>query len=452
VVQTASPNAPAGSNLILVGEDFGIPSDTRPLVSGVAFRDANGNGAYDIGEGLSGVNVSISTGTSTLPPISTTDAGSFGLAVTPNNTYTVTISGGGLTAPQSTTVFVGTKNVEVRFTLPALATALAASATAIAVGNLSAPLLLDGRQALPASSAQRLTLTAGSHTLAQSPGQSVTFQVAANGTVSYDRTLEGALAGAGTKTLVVLGRTVTVDARPLSAPLLVLNNDTRLVVGNSAPFRFTGLPGALTLSDPAAAGATVAFNLTAAGTVGYAAALQGVLTGAGTSALAVHGRAVTLDTRPLSTPFLTLDEFVSVRNAAPVAFTDLPGTYTLVDSAASQAAVAFDVTAAGTVRYAAALEGLVTGAGTQALRVNGEAAQIDARALSARTPSFSVAGLGLFSTSVVQTLHVLPGQFHLQAGTLQLAFTLTNLDQLAFASSLDPLLLGRGTNRLVLRA
>src|SRR5207302_172867 len=62
--------------------------DARPFITGVVINDANGNGKYDIGEGLGGVSISVSNGAST----TTFGSGGYSLQLDPG-TYTVTASG-----------------------------------------------------------------------------------------------------------------------------------------------------------------------------------------------------------------------------------------------------------------------------------------------------------------------------------------------------------------------
>jgi hypothetical protein len=85
------------------------PNSTSYL-TGVVMHDDNGNGHYDIGEGMGGVTISIAGVGST----TTFDSGGYSLPVGPG-TYTVTASGGGLTAPIAKQVVVGTQNARVSF-------------------------------------------------------------------------------------------------------------------------------------------------------------------------------------------------------------------------------------------------------------------------------------------------------------------------------------------------
>src|SRR5262249_9728514 len=71
--------------------DSGWTSDTRPFLTGAVFNDSNGNGLYDIGEGLGNVTISVAGVGSTTAWAS----GAYSFQLSPG-TYTVTFSGGGL--------------------------------------------------------------------------------------------------------------------------------------------------------------------------------------------------------------------------------------------------------------------------------------------------------------------------------------------------------------------
>jgi len=91
--------------------DTAAGTNTEPFITGVIFNDVAGTGQYALGEGLGGVTVTVSgVGTTT-----TFDSGGYSVQVAPG-TYTVTASGGGLSAPLSEVVTVGTQNLRLNFT------------------------------------------------------------------------------------------------------------------------------------------------------------------------------------------------------------------------------------------------------------------------------------------------------------------------------------------------
>jgi uncharacterized protein YkwD len=83
-------------------------ADQRPILTGVVMADTNGNGKYDIGEGLGGVTITVSGVGST----TTFDTGGYEIPVQPG-VYTVTATGGALTSPIVRTVVVGTTNTRL---------------------------------------------------------------------------------------------------------------------------------------------------------------------------------------------------------------------------------------------------------------------------------------------------------------------------------------------------
>ncbi len=126
-VAIASGLVPAGSaagwNLVLAGQDFAADDSAPALgggtaggfVSGVIYQDHNGNGQYDLGEALSGTISVTWTNGSVHGSATASDAGGYTTGKLAPGTWTITISGGPLASPLSTTVTVGTANVEADF-------------------------------------------------------------------------------------------------------------------------------------------------------------------------------------------------------------------------------------------------------------------------------------------------------------------------------------------------
>jgi hypothetical protein len=99
--------------------DTASTTDGRPFLTGAVFVDQTGSGKYAIGEGLGNVVITVTgaNGTVTTP---TFDSGGYSLQLNPG-TYTVTASGGGLTAPLTQTVTLGIVNVRLNFVVPGAA-------------------------------------------------------------------------------------------------------------------------------------------------------------------------------------------------------------------------------------------------------------------------------------------------------------------------------------------
>ncbi|MFI5263780.1 MAG: fibronectin type III domain-containing protein [Candidatus Kapaibacterium sp.] len=91
-------------------EDFGDAG--MVFITGVVYGDDNKNNFYDIGEGLAGVTITVSGGTTTA--VSSTSGG-YAIPYTNNESVTVTASGGPLTAPISHNVTLDGVNVKVDF-------------------------------------------------------------------------------------------------------------------------------------------------------------------------------------------------------------------------------------------------------------------------------------------------------------------------------------------------
>ena len=119
---TAESNPGTSVGPVVVSQDFGNRFNLgNSYLLGVAYQDGDGNGRYTAGEGLGGVRITVSGPAGTFSTTSMT-AGGYQLEV-PAGTYTVTASGGGLSAPVVRTgVAVGSANVKVDF-LPSASTA-----------------------------------------------------------------------------------------------------------------------------------------------------------------------------------------------------------------------------------------------------------------------------------------------------------------------------------------
>jgi hypothetical protein len=96
----------------LVTQDFGFRYDTKPFVTGVVYRDLNGNGFYDLGEGIGGVTVTVAG--SDFYAV-TAPSGGYSAPVPADGSYTVTFSGGGFATNQQTAVVSGGNNVKVDY-------------------------------------------------------------------------------------------------------------------------------------------------------------------------------------------------------------------------------------------------------------------------------------------------------------------------------------------------
>jgi uncharacterized protein YkwD len=110
------PTNLTGFGPYVITEDFCVPANnTQSFLVGVVYDDANGNGAYDMGEGLAGVTITTSNGAYYAK---TSTAGGYVLPLpTGSGTLTITATGGRLGAPRVKTITYGdATNVKVDFT------------------------------------------------------------------------------------------------------------------------------------------------------------------------------------------------------------------------------------------------------------------------------------------------------------------------------------------------
>jgi hypothetical protein len=92
--------------------DTASTTNARPYLTGVIYNDANGNGRYDLGEGLAGVTITVSG--PQRASITDFNSGGYSLQLTPG-VYTVTAHGGSLGRAITRTVAIGSVNVELDF-------------------------------------------------------------------------------------------------------------------------------------------------------------------------------------------------------------------------------------------------------------------------------------------------------------------------------------------------
>jgi hypothetical protein len=95
----------------LVTQDFATSQSATPLITGVVYYDLNGNGFYDVGEGIGGVTVQVPG--STYFAI-TANSGGYAVPVTTNGTYAMTFTASGLTN-QTTGRVTNLYNVKVDY-------------------------------------------------------------------------------------------------------------------------------------------------------------------------------------------------------------------------------------------------------------------------------------------------------------------------------------------------
>lgn len=112
ILTNAAPDPANGIWPMVVTEDFGNRYDlTGSWLLGVAYHDANSDGHYTAGEGLSGITVHV-VGNGVDQTITTAPAGGYQILLQPGN-YTVQFTGPGITDDDSYPVTVGSQNVKL---------------------------------------------------------------------------------------------------------------------------------------------------------------------------------------------------------------------------------------------------------------------------------------------------------------------------------------------------
>src|SRR5262249_35006918 len=221
-----------------------------------------------------------------------------------------------------------------------------------------------------------LGLLPGSHTFNRENGTAYSFTVADNGTIVNDPTLAAVASIAGsTLSLLPLQQTVTINATALNTNWLWVDGVARRA---AAPITVGLLPGRHTFM--ADGGSVCHFTVNANGTLtdDYdGTALDGIVDVQGLN-LTVRGRAVAVDARALNMPALWIDSrAVFGARDGLLNMNLLPGGPNLFSYRGS--GLKKTVSGSGTVSYAAALEGILTGSGTSRLNVVGRAITIDAQ-------------------------------------------------------------------------
>ena len=96
----------------LVTQDFGMKGGLLPFVTGVVYRDLNGNGFYDPGEGIGGVTVTIANVNSYAV---TAASGGYSVPVPGSGNYAVTFSGGSVPTNQKSVSVINAQNVKADY-------------------------------------------------------------------------------------------------------------------------------------------------------------------------------------------------------------------------------------------------------------------------------------------------------------------------------------------------
>ncbi|NIK50051.1 DUF4214 domain-containing protein [Variibacter gotjawalensis] len=107
----AESNSATSVGPYVISQELGARSGYAAQFVGVIINDSDNDNFYDIGEGLSGVLITLKSGSQTYTTTSW-DSGGWQLAVPPGS-YTITFSGGGLSGTVTKTATLGNANVKV---------------------------------------------------------------------------------------------------------------------------------------------------------------------------------------------------------------------------------------------------------------------------------------------------------------------------------------------------
>lgn len=185
------------------------------------------------------------------------------------------------------------------------------------------------------------------------------------------------------------------------------------------------------------------FTVTADGRIEYAAALDGLLSGRGTSSLRINGAEVVIDTTAITSNYLILDYIhMHEEKTKPLTVRLMPGYHHVQ----LPVVMVFSVTESGKFEYDASQEGILLGKGTNQLQVRGAAVTIDARALW--SPYMALDYLPVDSRQLINA-RLLPGLHHIQTyGGDVLLFSVAANGQVSYDASLEGVFTGSGTTTL----
>ncbi|NNM07068.1 MAG: hypothetical protein HKO65_18390 [Gemmatimonadetes bacterium] len=160
---------------------------------------------------------------------------------------------------------------------------------------------------------------------------------------------------------------------------------------------------------------------------------------------------ITIDATALTGNNLRIDPGMGSHSAETPVTLDLPtGTYNLVSG---NGAVTFSVSEAGRVDYASGLDLVLEGRGTRHLTVLGHEITIDARVLSGS--GFLISSIGSAPLDQITSFRLLPTRplpsgYQLSVVNGAVVFSVSETGEIDYASGLDPILTGRGTQQLTL--
>ncbi|HET9665257.1 MAG TPA: Calx-beta domain-containing protein, partial [Desertimonas sp.] len=254
---------------------------------------------------------------------------------------------------------------------------------------------------------ETVELTAGTHYLQPGAGlvMACALVVTDAGTWAYATECDRFLSGRGTDTLRLIGFTITIDASPLSTPILLANLSVDQFGASPRPVTLLPTFADMLASPGPGVIAGCGFRVELDGTIAYSDEVHGCLTGRGTRTVTIHGFPVNVDARELSTPSFSIIQANSLMHQP----SDVVQRYRLLPTATGYQYGAWTVSGIlwpslgleigldGRIGYPASADGWVSGRGTDTLIIHGYTIQIDARAVppnSFHIPDANAHGLG----------------------------------------------------------
>jgi cysteine-rich repeat protein len=328
---------------------------------------------------------------------------------------------------------------------------------AIDARMLSAPQFeIDGISNMPSDTVATVDLTAAAHTFSPD-GPGFSFVVTAEGTLDFDAALDGYVSGRGTSTLTVTGLAINFDATAMSSPAFNIDRGKAGSGSTDQVQTLRLLPGSYSEFDLPASNPSTSFPfvVTAEGTLDFDAALDGYVSGRGTSTLTVTGLGINFDATAMSSLAFNID-----RGKAGIGSTDqvqtlrlLPGRYSEFDLPASSPSTSFPfvVSTSGTVDFDPAVDAYVSGRGTSTLTVTGLALIVDATRLSTLRFGILTGHAGVRLTASPAVMRLLPGDYTFNSPNTSnsgFSFTFMMDGTVTFDAALDPYVSGRGTATL----
>jgi hypothetical protein len=193
----------------------------------------------------------------------------------------------------------------------------------------------------------------------------------------------------------------------------------------------------------------VIFTVNPDGTISYAQALQGVLSGQGTNQLTVLGAKISINASALTPGQVALDYEPYQSNATLIQATVMPGTHELAGYG-SLGYVIFTVNTDGSISFASNYSKFLSVQNNNELIVNGASVTVNATALAG--PTLTVDEQTVEKTAAAFILSLMPGTHVLSDATGSVTFTVNFDGSISFPASEDNLLSLQGSMTLIVKA